>query len=65
LDLDRSGGALIKACFAGLSNRFIAGTACRRERNFTNFIVTSLKDSSFKDVNREFLFICQDNNAPI
>jgi hypothetical protein len=65
LDLDRSGGALIKACFVGLSNRFIAGTAYRRERNSTNYIVTSLKDSSFKEANRNFLFICQENNVPI
>jgi hypothetical protein len=64
LDLDLSGGAVIKACFVGLSNRFCTGIAYRRERNLTNSIVTSLKDSSFKEGDRGKLFICQEKNAP-
>ena len=64
LDLDLSGGALIKACFVGLSNRFCTGTAYRRERKFTNFIVSSLKDWSFKECDCGKLFICQEKNAP-
>jgi hypothetical protein len=64
LDLDLSGGAFIKTCFVGLSNCFCVGTAYRRERNFTNFIITSLKDSSFKECDHEKLFVCQEENAP-
>ena len=65
LDLDLSGGALTKACFVGLSNRVCDGTAYRRERKITDFIVTSLKDYSFKDGDAGKLFICQGKNAPV
>jgi hypothetical protein len=63
LDLDRSGGALTKACIVGFSNWACAGTAYHRERKVSKFIVTFLKDSSFKDSDRENgLFVKQKNS---
>jgi len=65
LDLDLSGGVLIRIGRNGSSNNLCVGAICRREEHFTGIIITSLKDCSFKEIGRKKFLLCQGNNVLI